>query len=132
MLGFVKDQQHLALAEIESQIAQNPVDGIGLADLAHRHCLVHVLRHRVVNNFPSLHDDLAPLVLEGCESVIEHPGICSVGAFDVDLVYELIDVVPVDYQTLHFKMAAYAFAAYHGVLHEDASNALAIIVFGFS
>src|ERR1035438_6187247 len=27
MLGFVKDQQHLALAEIESQIAQNPVDG---------------------------------------------------------------------------------------------------------
>src|SRR5450756_2610309 len=26
MLGFVKDQQHLALAEIESQIAQNPVD----------------------------------------------------------------------------------------------------------
>ena len=32
MLGFVKDQQHLALAEIESQIAQNPVDG------AHAHC----------------------------------------------------------------------------------------------
>src|ERR1039457_7451725 len=27
MLGFVKDQQHLALAEIETQIAQNPVDG---------------------------------------------------------------------------------------------------------
>src|SRR5664280_2653079 len=26
MLGFVKDQQHLALAEIETQIAQNPVD----------------------------------------------------------------------------------------------------------
>src|ERR1017187_3657489 len=27
MLGFVKDQQHLALAEIETQIAQNPIDG---------------------------------------------------------------------------------------------------------
>src|ERR1019366_4186091 len=27
MLGFVKDQQHLARAEIETQIAQNPVDG---------------------------------------------------------------------------------------------------------
>src|ERR1017187_6276113 len=27
MLGFVKDQQHLPLAEIESQVAQNPVDG---------------------------------------------------------------------------------------------------------
>src|ERR1035441_10781263 len=27
MLGFVKDQQHLALAEIETEIAQNPVDG---------------------------------------------------------------------------------------------------------
>src|ERR1035441_6648104 len=27
MLGFVKDQQHLALAEIETQVAQNPVDG---------------------------------------------------------------------------------------------------------
>src|ERR1035441_10199619 len=27
MLGFVKDQQHLALAEIEPQVAQNPVDG---------------------------------------------------------------------------------------------------------
>src|ERR1019366_9094854 len=27
MLGFVKDQYHLALAEIETQIAQNPVDG---------------------------------------------------------------------------------------------------------
>src|ERR1039458_3970407 len=27
MLGFVKDQQHLALTEIETQIAQNPVDG---------------------------------------------------------------------------------------------------------
>src|ERR1039458_1466394 len=26
MLGFVKDQQHLALAEIETQIAKNPVD----------------------------------------------------------------------------------------------------------
>src|ERR1039458_9843752 len=26
MLGFVKDQQHLALAEIEAQVAQNPVD----------------------------------------------------------------------------------------------------------
>src|ERR1039458_8273707 len=26
MLGFVKDQQHLALAEIETEIAQNPVD----------------------------------------------------------------------------------------------------------
>src|ERR1039458_6232718 len=26
MLGFVKDQQHLALAEIETQGAQNPVD----------------------------------------------------------------------------------------------------------
>ena len=26
MLGFVKDQQHLALAEIETQVAQNPVD----------------------------------------------------------------------------------------------------------
>jgi hypothetical protein len=26
MLGFVKDQQDLALAEIETQIAQNPVD----------------------------------------------------------------------------------------------------------
>src|ERR1035437_9743849 len=26
MLGFVKDQQHLALAEIKTQIAQNPVD----------------------------------------------------------------------------------------------------------
>src|ERR1019366_3277200 len=32
MLGFVKDQQHLALAEIETQIAQNPVDG------AHSEC----------------------------------------------------------------------------------------------
>ena len=27
MLGFVKDQQHLALAEIETQVAENPVDG---------------------------------------------------------------------------------------------------------
>src|ERR1019366_3385517 len=27
MLGFVKDQQYLTLAEIESQIAQNPIDG---------------------------------------------------------------------------------------------------------
>src|ERR1019366_3617218 len=27
MLGFVKDQQHLALAEIEAQVAQDPVDG---------------------------------------------------------------------------------------------------------
>jgi hypothetical protein len=27
MLGFVKDQQHLALAKIESEVAQNPVDG---------------------------------------------------------------------------------------------------------
>src|SRR5450759_1114930 len=27
MLGFVKDQQHLTLAEIETQIAQNPVHG---------------------------------------------------------------------------------------------------------
>src|ERR1039457_7145833 len=27
MLGFVKDQQHLAVAEMELQIAQNPVDG---------------------------------------------------------------------------------------------------------
>src|ERR1017187_2006191 len=27
MLGFVKDQKHLALAKIEPQIAQNPVDG---------------------------------------------------------------------------------------------------------
>src|ERR1019366_5897104 len=26
MLGFVKDQQNLALAEIETQVAQNPVD----------------------------------------------------------------------------------------------------------
>src|ERR1039458_4337762 len=26
MLGFVKDQQHLALTEIEPQVAQNPVD----------------------------------------------------------------------------------------------------------
>src|ERR1039458_2267582 len=26
MLGFVKDQKHLALAEIEPQVAQNPVD----------------------------------------------------------------------------------------------------------
>src|ERR1039457_2365799 len=26
MLGFVKDQQHLALAEIEAQVAQNPVN----------------------------------------------------------------------------------------------------------
>ena len=26
MLGFVKDQQNLALAQIEAQIAQNPVD----------------------------------------------------------------------------------------------------------
>src|SRR5450759_1765956 len=26
MLGFVKDQQHLALAEIKTQVAQNPVD----------------------------------------------------------------------------------------------------------
>src|ERR1019366_5779467 len=26
MLGFVKDQQHLALTEVEAQIAQNPVD----------------------------------------------------------------------------------------------------------
>src|ERR1017187_10276148 len=26
MLGFVKDQQHLTLAEIETQVAQNPVD----------------------------------------------------------------------------------------------------------
>src|ERR1019366_6928228 len=26
MLGFVKDQQHLALAEIKPQVAQNPVD----------------------------------------------------------------------------------------------------------
>src|ERR1039458_1950132 len=26
MLGFVKDQQHLALAEIETQVAQNPID----------------------------------------------------------------------------------------------------------
>src|SRR5450756_1349417 len=26
MLGFVKDQQHLALAEIETQVSQNPVD----------------------------------------------------------------------------------------------------------
>src|SRR5450759_2253391 len=26
MLGFVKDQQHLALAEIEAKVAQNPVD----------------------------------------------------------------------------------------------------------
>src|SRR5450759_724169 len=25
MLGFVKDQQHLALAEIEAQVAQNPI-----------------------------------------------------------------------------------------------------------
>src|ERR1039457_124357 len=32
MLGFVKDQQHLALAEIETQVAQNPVDG------AHSEC----------------------------------------------------------------------------------------------
>src|ERR1035441_6944546 len=27
MLGFVKDQQHLTLAEIETEIAQNSVDG---------------------------------------------------------------------------------------------------------
>src|ERR1019366_3551652 len=27
MLGFVKDQQHLALAEIKTEVAQNPVDG---------------------------------------------------------------------------------------------------------
>src|ERR1035437_103234 len=27
MLGFVKDQQHLALAEIETQVAQNPIHG---------------------------------------------------------------------------------------------------------
>src|ERR1022692_736084 len=27
MLGFVKDQQHLAPAEIKTQVAQNPVDG---------------------------------------------------------------------------------------------------------
>src|SRR5664280_3722004 len=26
MLGFVKDQQHLALAKIESEVAQNPID----------------------------------------------------------------------------------------------------------
>ena len=26
MLSFVKDQQHLAMAEIETQVAQNPVD----------------------------------------------------------------------------------------------------------
>src|ERR1039458_1066159 len=27
MLGFVKDQQHLAMAEVKTQIPENPVDG---------------------------------------------------------------------------------------------------------
>jgi hypothetical protein len=51
MLGFVKDQQHLALAEIETQIAQNPVDRAHPdCPTALRHPLHQVLRADSLTN----------------------------------------------------------------------------------
>src|ERR1035441_2423442 len=63
--------------------------------------------------------------------MVQYPRVGSLAALGVDFVYELVDVMAVEYQTLRFKMAADAFTAYHGVLHEQTSNALAVIVFGF-
>src|ERR1019366_8934414 len=90
MLGFVKDQQHLALAEIETEIAQNPVDGAHSdCPAALRHSLHQVERADPLTNVDvvsspalSVLSDLRAVQL--CDQVLQDVGLLgSRGAVEV-------------------------------------------------
>src|SRR5664280_3769175 len=103
MLGFVKDQQHLALAEIESQIAQNPVDGAQPdCPAALDHSLHQVQRADSLTNVdvvscptPSVLSDLRAVQLR--DQVLQYIGLLgSRGAVEVigpPMIQRLVEVL---------------------------------------
>src|SRR5664279_1951560 len=103
MLGFVKDEQHLALAEIESQIAQNPVDGAQPdCPAALDHSLHQVQRADSLTNVdvvscptPSVLSDLRAVQLR--DQVLQYIGLLgSRGAVEVigpPMIQRLVEVL---------------------------------------
>src|ERR1019366_10068912 len=102
MLGFVKDQQHLALAEIEAQVAQNPVDGAHSdCPTALRYPLHQVQRADPLTNIDvvgsptlSVLSDLQAVQL--CDQVLQYVGLLgsrsAVQVIGPSMIQRLVEV----------------------------------------
>src|ERR1019366_6993227 len=103
MLGFVKDQQHLALAEIEAQVAQNPVDRAhSECSAALRYPLHQVQRADSLTNIDVVSSSALPVLgdlrpIQLCDQVLQYVGLLgSRGAVEVigpPMIQRLVEVL---------------------------------------